>query len=64
MWLRIGLPFCRVDTRIAEGPDRFGRACGLGCCTLGWTVDGVPGLDGRELASLSPRDCDTESALD
>jgi hypothetical protein len=31
MCVRIGLPFCRVDTRIAEVPGRLVRACGLGC---------------------------------
>lgn len=38
MLLRIGLPFCRGETRIAEGAARFGRAWGFGCWIVGALV--------------------------
>lgn len=44
MEAKIGLPFCRGETKIEEGAEREGRACGVGCWIFGGgalVVDGV-----------------------
>lgn len=40
---RIGLPFWRCETKIAEPKDFVGKAWGVGCTTLGPVVDDVVG---------------------
>ena len=51
---RIGLPFCRGDTRIADGAARFGRAWGFGCWILGaLAAEGPVGVYERSTASTA-----------
>lgn len=46
---RIGFPFCRVETRIDEGPERV-RTCGVGCLIFGALELVVVEGDGRDAA--------------
>lgn len=58
---RIGFPFCRTETVIEEGPEREGRALGVGCWileTLGlmgatWRAAARRAADGTSFAAGS-----------
>lgn len=49
---RMGLPFCRGETRMELGPDRDGSAWGFGCWTLGALL-GAGGFDASERAGCA-----------
>lgn len=57
MFVRIGLPFWRGETRIEEGAARVGKAWGVGC----WILPGVA-VDALGLATCGRADVGADMA--